>query len=496
MRKKARILPSDWAHRVLDAALREDFSSFLQKGFRVINPGRSYQHNWHIDAMAWHLQKCERGEIKRLIITVPPRSLKSIAVSVAFPAWLLGRDPSRRIVCVSYSGDLARKHSLDNRTVMGADFYREIFPRTRISPDKNTELEFMTTARGCRLATSIDGTLTGRGGDFIIIDDPMKPSEALSDAQRESVNHRYDSTLYSRLDSKTAGVIILVMQRLHVDDLVGHVLARDNWVHLDIPAIADQDVTYEIGPGRDYHRKAGEVLHPEREPLEALERMKVMLGTYDFSAQYLQRPLPPGGNMVKWEWFKIYETSPVRESCDQVVQSWDTASKAGELNDYSVCTTWLVRKSDAYLLHVERARLDYPALKQRVIESVREFNPDAVLIEDKGSGTSLFQDLATTSVPCIAIVPEGDKVTRMSTVSAQIEAGRVHLPKEASWLAEFQAEIMQFPNGRYDDQVDSVSQCLNWVRTRDRHAAPLVIPVSIPNDQPFIERRDFWGWRI
>ena len=453
--------------RVLDAAMRKDFSSFLQKTFQITNPGRVYLHNWHIEALAWHLQQCAKGKIKRLIITVPPRSGKSLAASVAFPAWLLGLNPSWRIICVSYSSELARKHSIDARAVMESEFYRRIFPGTQISLDKNTELEFMTTARGFRLATSVDGTLTGRGGDIIIIDDPMKPADAMSDAVRERINSTYDNTLFSRLDSKVDGIIVVVMQRLHPDDLVGHVLTNDDWTVLNMPAIFDVDETFEVGPGSFYRAKAGEVLHPAREPLGALERIKKLQGTYAFSAQYLQQPLPAGGNIVKPAWFKTYDALPPSEGYDQIVQSWDTASKAGELNDFSVCTTWRIHENNAYLIDVQRDRLDYPSLRQRVIEVAADHKPISILIEDTGSGTSLLQDLEKSGLNCIGVKPESDKTTRLSTVSATIEAGRVYLPKEALWLGDFLAEMMQFPHGRFDDQVDSVSQFLNWMRERD-----------------------------
>ncbi len=249
--------------RCLRALLRRDLASFVQKVFYTVAPARPYDHNWHIDAIAWHLEQCLRGDIKRLIITVPPRHLKSICASVAFPAWAFGHDPSLRIIAASYSTELARKHALDCRVVMESSWYRQVFPRTRLHADKNTELEFMTTARGFRLATSVGGTLTGRGGNLIIIDDPMKPSEAMSDLKRVAVKQWYDGTLYSRLDNKSEDTIVLIMQRLHVDDLVGHVLEQEPWVHINLPAIAEAPQRFQIGPDRFIERRLGEPLHSE-----------------------------------------------------------------------------------------------------------------------------------------------------------------------------------------------------------------------------------------
>jgi predicted phage terminase large subunit-like protein len=407
------------------------------------------------------------GDITRLIITLPPRSLKSICASVAFPAWALGHDPALRVICASYASELAAKHARDCRAVMESTWYREVFPKTRIDPAKNSELEFATRRQGFRLATSVGGTLTGRGGNLVIVDDPLKASDAVSEAKRQLANDWFRNTLYSRLDDKARDRILVVMQRLHVDDLVGHLLERDEgWVHFNLPAVAEVDERFDIGHGRIYTRKPGEPLHPEREPLETLERIRRTLGTYDFAAQYQQDPVPLGGGLIKWEWFRYYDALPGRQEGDLVTQSWDTASKAEEINDWSVGTTWLSRGVDHYLLDVSRVRLDYPHLKRRITDLAARHQADSVLIEDKGSGTQLIQDLRYEGkVRPIGIVPQQDKITRMYAQTAKIEAGYVSLPKEAAWLDDFQAEVLQFPRGRHDDQVDSLSQYLAWVET-------------------------------
>lgn len=454
---------NELSHLFLDT-LRSDLSSFIQKSFTIVDPATPYRHNWHIDAIAWHLEECWRGNIRRLIITVPPRSLKSICASVAFPAFVLGHDPARRIIGVSYSEELALKHARDCRAVMESPFYRAAFPGTRLDREKNTEAEFMTTERGYRMTTSIGGTLTGRGGSFFIIDDPLKPADAMSEPRRGMVNQWFDNTLYARLDSKAEDTIILVMQRLHIDDLVGHVLKKEDWVHLNLPAIAEETQRIPCGPGRFVTRRPGELLHPAREPRETLDRIKKTLGTYAFSAQYQQQPVPPGGAMLQESWFRTYEQLPERGPNDRVVQSWDTASKADEIHDYSVCLTFLEQEENYYLLDAYRERLEYPELKRQVVALADAFGAEAVLIEDKGSGIHLIQDLlANDIVRPIPILPEGDKVTRMAARSATIEAGYVLLPRQALWLQDFLTEVLQFPYGRHDDQVDSLSQFLQWV---------------------------------
>lgn len=449
--------------RVLDAALRQDLASFTHACVRIVAPGTGFQPNWHHEAIAWHLEECLRGNIKRLIITMPPRSLKSISASVAFPAWALGQDPTLRFICVSYAQELALKHARDCRGVMGSDLYRRLFPRSWISPAKGTDTELITGARGGRLATSVGGTLTGRGGDFLVIDDPIKPGDAWSESKRVSANQWYDNTLYSRLDSKVDGVIIIVMQRLHVDDLVGHVLEQEGWTVLNLPAIAETAHSVQIGYDLYHHRAIGDVLHPEREPLAALEQIKATLGSATFSAQYQQAPVPPGGLMVKAEWLVTYDSLPLEKPGDKIIQSWDTASKPGELNDYSVCTTWYVQGKSYYLLDVYRDRLEYPDLRRAVINQADKHRADSILIEDAGAGMGLIQDLKREGlVKPIGMRPQGDKETRLFNQCAKLEAGQVLLPREASWKDDFVTELLAFPNGRHDDQVDSMTQFLEW----------------------------------
>ena len=450
--------------RLLQALLRQDLCRFVMKVFATVSPGEPFLPNWHLEAICHHLERVQQGKIKRLRIEVPPRSLKSVCASVAFPAFLLGHDPTCKIITASYSADLAAKHAGDCRAVMQASWYRALFPHTRISQAKNQEANYETTARGYRYATSVGGTLTGRGGNLIIIDDPLKPEDAISEAKREAVNGWYSRTLMSRLNNKAKDAIILVQQRLHMDDLAGYVDGLDDWVTLKLPAIAEESVQVPIGPGRVHQRIAGDVFHPEREPLHVLEALKRGLGSTTFSAQYQQCPVPPDGEVVKWGWIKRYDTPPQTASMT-IYQSWDTASKAEEHHDYSVCTTWGVAGDDYYLLDVERARLDFPSLKRRVIELAQHWKPRSLIVEDKGAGTALIQQLRSEAHGIVyptAFVPRDDKITRLHAQSARIEAGHVWLPQQAPWLEDLRIEFASFPRGRHDDQVDSVSQFLAW----------------------------------
>jgi predicted phage terminase large subunit-like protein len=447
---------------LLNAILRTDFVAFIQKVFSTVCPGQMFAPNWHIEAMAHAALEAWRGDGKRLVIIIPPRHLKSIITSVALPAFILGHYPTRRILCISYSQDLAVKHGNDCRIVIKSDWYQELFPRTRIDPAKNTEGEFATTARGFRLATSIGGTLTGRGGNLVIIDDPIKPADAMSKAARDQAIEWCSTTLLTRLDDKIKDGIILVMQRLHVEDLAGHFLQNGGWDHLSLPAVADSEACIPTGPGRFYRRKAGELLHPEREPQQALDRLKISMGSANFSAQYQQSPIPKDGHMINWDWFRRFDPNEAI-AFDDVIMSWDTAMKATELSDYSVGTVWGIRGGFYYLLDLIRVRMDYPNLKRKIIEAYTQYFMPTLLIEDAGSGTSLIQDLDEIGIPTVGVKPVGDKILRMSQHSAKIEAGAVLVPAQAPWLDELRTEILAFPYGSHDDQVDSISQALAWI---------------------------------
>jgi predicted phage terminase large subunit-like protein len=447
--------------------LRHDLASFAGRCFQDLNPQTCLATNWHLELIAAKLTAVREGRIRRLIINLPPRHLKSLMASIAFPAWCLGLDSSAQILCVSYAQELADKLARDCRGIMMSPWYRRILP-TRLAPHRQAVQEFITTRQGYRLATSTGGVLTGRGADIILIDDPLKPEEALSDAQRQACNEWYDHTLYSRLNDKRHGAIVIIMQRLHEDDLVGHVLAQEQWEILSFPAIAERDEEHRIetilGP-LCVRRRQGEALHPDREPSETLDRIRRTIGEYNFAGQYQQSPAPLGGGLVKAEWFKRYREKERPERFDRIVQSWDTANKATELSDFSVCTTWGVSGKDLFLLGVFRRRLEYPALKRAVRDQQSLFGATVVLIEDKASGTQLIQELITEGCHgATRYQPTGDKTMRLHAQTAVIENGFVHIPETASWLAEYLHEMTVFPNGKHDDQADSTAQFLDWFK--------------------------------
>lgn len=286
--------------------LSEDFIAFLAKVFAEVAPGQKFLMNWHLDVMAEHLEAVRRGELNRLIINVPPRSLKSVMVSVAWPAWLLGQRPTTKVMAASYAQALATKHSLDCRRVLQSGWYRQLFPETQLSREQNEKHKFMTTAQGMRMATSIWGGATGEGGDILIADDPMNPLQAQSALTRRYVQEWFEHTFATRLNDKRRGGIVIVMQRLHVDDLSGHLIKKGGWEVLRLPAIADTRQSWSFR-GKPYIREVGALLHPAREDAALIERAKQELGSAHFAAQYQQNPIAAESGMIRLEWFKRFD---------------------------------------------------------------------------------------------------------------------------------------------------------------------------------------------
>jgi hypothetical protein len=338
-----------------DAIFRSDFLAFAQAAFTVLEPDKAFEPSWHHEAIAKVLLD-SNGRKTRKYVNAPPRSLKSFLVSIAWVAFKLGHEPTHKFICASYSRDLARHFAAQCRKLMQSELYRRLFA-TRLS--KITDDELVTTKGGFRIATSVGATLTGLGGDTLIVDDPLNANEAYSETSRKNANTWFTGTLMSRLNDKRAGAIFVVTQRLHQEDLTG-ILIEKGWDGLVLPAIALRDTVIQIGIGTHFW-KEGEPLQG-REPLDVLEDQKRQLMAAVFTAQYLQDPVPEAGNMLKRDWLKWCELSAVRQPGDEIVQSWDTAVKVTATSDYSVCLTFLVRNNNEYyLIDVWRKKGSFPS---------------------------------------------------------------------------------------------------------------------------------------
>jgi predicted phage terminase large subunit-like protein len=448
--------------KALQAALRKHFPMFVCRCFLHLNPGAEFVKNWHIEAIAHQLDRVLSGQSTRLVINLPPRYLKSTIVTVAWIAFILGNDPRRRILCVSYSDELSRKFTSDFRAIVESQWYRKLFPRMRIKRATDTDVE--TTMRGYRKATSVYASLTGFGGDLIILDDPQKPVDAQSKVQRDKLNAWVSNTLLPRLDNKETGAVVLVMQRLHFDDLTGHLLsAQTPWTLLKLPAIALKRERISLGDGGFYVRKKGEVLSKHQDSLKTMLRVREEMGARTFDTQFQQCPMPLNGKIINRDWFCYYDEEPERSSDDKVVQSWDTSAKLGAQNAWSVCMTFLVSKDRYYLIDRWRGRLEYRDLRDKAIALARQFRPSIILIEEASTGIPLAQELRRDgNLPVHAVPVARDKEARLYAVLSSFERGKVLFKRNAPYLRELEEELLSFPESKTDDQVDSITQALAY----------------------------------
>ena len=475
---------------ILLSLLRTDFKSFCIKVFNTISSADTYMDNWHVDVICNEIEQMIDGKNNRLIINIPPRNMKSIICSVALPAFLLGLDPSTRIICVSYSDELVKKLSNDCKMVMTSSWYKELFPRTVIDSKHCSATNFGTTRSGGRFATSVGGPLTGIGGDWIIIDDPLKASDACSDTVRGKVNNWYTNTLYSRLNNKNTGRILVIMQRLHLMDFTGFLMELNTGYKLiRMPLIAEEDEDWSFpnkytGEMRVIKRKKDELLHPDREGPETVEELRNAMGPYSFAGQYQQTPIPIEGGLVKSDWIHYYQELPAQ--IIHIYISWDTASNLGDNCAYSACCVFGVEYYRAecrvYLMEVFRDRLEYPDLHDKILEFHKKYEDVArthfrccnvkTLIEDASSGTQLVQqvgrDYKTTHIfgspPFVGIKAERDKVSRLEATTSLIANGTIVFPNNAGpWWPDFKKELLTFPGSVFKDQCDAFSQGLIYI---------------------------------
>lgn len=462
-----------------DAILRTDFLAFSQAAFAEQHSDQKLELTWHHGAIAAALTESLDKKTRRYI-NAPPRSLKSFLASVAWPAFVLGHRPKHKFVCASYSQALANDLSSQCRRLMQSPLYKRLFT-TRLA--KETEDELRTIAGGQRYAVSTGSTLTGRGADSIIVDDPMSANDRFSEVARKKVQDWLSGALMSRINDKRCGAVFVVAQRLHQDDLTGLLTEIGGWEGLVLPAVAPRDIHYKIGDW-SHHFKQGELLQA-REPLDTLEDQRRQLGGFDYNAQYLQNPLPEAGNMIRRDWLKFSDQPFVRLPGDQIVQSWDTAVKATDSSNYSVCLTFLVRNTNEYyLLEAWRHKVEFPELRAAVSSQFAKHSPSRILIEDLASGSPLIDQCKADGLSgIIGRRPTADKKTRMYGETSKIEAGQLILPKSAPWLDEFIEELLAFPGGKYDDQVDALSQFLNW-RTEAEQRSDFVVDWGMVGGEP------------
>jgi hypothetical protein len=454
------------------AAVRQDLMVFLHQAFASNHAGSPLMDNWHIEAIVGALERAISGQERRLILNAQPRIGKSFIVSAVLPAFVLGHDPSARIICVSYSEDLALALARDCRRLMDSPWYRQIFSGTVLT--KRAEGELVTDKGGYRLAVSTGGTLTGRGADFIIVDDPIKPEDAYSDLERNRVNGWYGNTLLSRLDDKQRGVLIQVAQRLHPNDLSGFLEAGGGFTKLSLPAIASKTEHVPLRFDQYHLRRAGEVLHEEREGLAQLEALRHQMGEFNFAAQYQQQPQAPEGALFQRSWLPVVDKGPRRGS-GQWYLSLDTAASTAETADFTALSLVYHSNDVFYVLLAERGRWTYEQQVKKVEHYINRFGelnaPIVVIFEYASTGISLysrFADQREDRARFHYYKPKTGKMGRAAQALPIFAGGRVRLVRgtDDQWMEAYLNEFISFPFGRFDDWVDSLSQLVCWAKNR------------------------------
>lgn len=489
---------------ILYALSQRSLATFTQRAWHVLEPNTVLKWNWHLDLICEHLEAVARGQIRRLIINIPPRNLKSTLVSVCWPAWcwiqeniegnpLVG--PSARFITTSYSQKLSTRHSVNCRNLVQSPWYGDGWgDRVQLSEDTNRQDEFSTTARGHRIATSMGGSATGSGGNCLIIDDPHDTTSAGSDLQRATDLEDYDLKFTSRLDDKKLGAIVIVMQRLHVADLTGHVMTKDpgGWVHVRLPAEAEGiEVPNPAKPSetirvpeklvfpitrRWVQRSPGDILHPDKEgPLE-LAQAKRDQGSMGYAGQYQQRPVSLEGGVFKRGWWKYMPLAAMTAvKKDMEIQSWDFAVKDKVGNDFVVGLVVARRGADRYVLDMVRDRMDFPASCNALVMLTRKHrSTHKKVIEAKANGPAVIATLKKVITGLVEMEPQGDKMQRANAIAPDVEAGNWHLPNDAHWVSDFVTELCAFPKGANDDIVDAFTQGAIVLRSTATPAMPIL----------------------
>ena len=432
-----------------------------------------FTSGWHIDAICEPLEAVTCGQIKNLLITVPPRHGKSTIVAVMWPCWEWIEHPERRWLLAGYAESLAIRDNIRSRRLIGSNWYQTNWGGNyELSEDVNNRHRMETSHGGHRIALGTGASATGEGGDRLILDDPHNLAD-MSDVVRRGVLDWYDQVWSTRGNNPRTSTKVIIMQRFHTEDLAGHVLRQGGWEHLSIPEQYGGNGTKTAIGWSDPRTREGELWWPARYGSEEIERIKRTLGSMAFAGQYQQRPVPATGGVWKQPWFRYYRRNELAATkFDLVVASWDCTFKDAKSSDYVCGQLWAVRKADFYLLDEIHAKLDLPATLAaiRQLNNRSKFPANAVLVEDTANGPAILSVLKREIPGMLAIKPEGGKQARAAAVAPLIEAGNVYLPMadEQPWIEDTLLEFVSFPAAAHDDRVDAASQALHWLQAKRR----------------------------
>ena len=466
------------------------FRDFVQETWPIIEPNVPFLDNWHIGAISEHLEAVVWGQIKNLIINIPPRHMKSTLVSVMWQPWVWTFRPWSGWLFFSYSKDLSTRDNVQARQIMRSPFYKEAFGHVfDFAGDQNLKTRYKNDRGGHRIALSTTGSI-GEGGDFLVGDDLLSAADRYSATKRENVNDFWSTTAATRRNTKDAAVVI-IGQRLHQGDIVGHLDQKmqeggEIYEKLVIPAEYEGSKYTTVIGWQDPRQKRGDLLWASRFPRQEIDRLKRDLGSEQTAAQLQQRPSPAGGQIFKVKWFKIWtpagsnlppvrlrledgtlheiDTEEISSKIFERLQSWDMAFKGSKTSSFVAGQVWARAGANRYLIDQIRDRLDFPATLEAVKRLTAQ-HPKArlKLVEDKANGPAVIQTLKKQIAGLIPVSPKGDKVARAKAISPTVESGNVFLPHPqiAPWVLEFIQEAITFPNSPNNDQVDAMTQALD-----------------------------------
>ena len=474
--------------RAASASLYE----FVRQAWSTVEPGVPFIPSWHIEEICEHLEAVTAGELRKLLINIPPRHSKSTIVSVMWPMWEWLVEPSHKFLCASYSGNLSIRDNLKARRLVQSPWYQERWGHMfRLAGDQNAKQRFENDKTGYRLATSVGGTATGEGGSRLILDDPHSAQEAQSDVIRDSALEWFDVVWSTRLNDPKKDAMVTIMQRLHEKDISGHILEDiGGWEHLMIPAEWDGvRRKTSLGP-YDPRKKVGELICPERFGEKEITELKQLLGTYGTAGQLQQDPQPSEGGILKTKHFQLWPADKPLPQFEYILQSYDCAFTEKTSGDPTACTVWAIfthgGERHAMLIDAWDEHLGYPELRARVIKDWsteyggttvkdgvrRARRPDRILVEAKASGQSLLQDLRLAKVPAVGYNPGmADKVSRAHQAAPTLELGLLWVPESGknpgqpvSWAQGFLKQVGKFPVAEHDDYVDTMTQAVIFLK--------------------------------
>lgn len=505
--RSERLLLREMELRDRERAHYRNFSNFVQDAWKIVEPGRPLMWNWHLSDICYYLELFRERRIRRLVFNVPFRTMKSTLIMVMYPVWVWTLEPWHQFLTLAHSDPLAIRDAVKSRLIVESPWFRRLWGpdsgaehKILLSADQNEKKYYSNTTGGFRNAMGIQGGITGKNADTILIDDPHDAEKAQSDVERQNVIDAYDHKVMSRLNDPAKGGIALIMQRLHQTDLTGHLLKSDEerWYHYKIPMRWEKP-TGKLLKTTDPRSVPGALMWADRFPEKEVRVFEVRLGSYGTAGQLQQRPAPAGGGILKRKHWQPWPAGQPIPTCVYLFHSYDTAFSEDdlELNSQSACTKWGVfwhEQLQRYCLLLTGAWadwIDYPKLKARAINDFRRESPDGVLIEKKASGQSLIQDMRRGTIPVTTYNPDKDKVSRAYAVQPLFEEGVVFYPEGRPWAEKVIAQCEHFPKGEQDDLVDTVTQAILYVRQSWLVRAPSDDPIHTePADMSVEEGED------